>query len=177
VSRLLGQGIFSPSRPIPVESSMSLTPSLQRSCYLNVCSLGWVIESNTLRSVTSVFLSFVEPANRYRITGRAHRPVAFLNPLWLSVGTGLFTILFRLTMKTHQRGSLFSHEVSRKVSLESILSRPKSFNNKLIHITTGSFWCSGIWRWITDCRKRWNFPSHKSDPMITNRSPGNVRSN
>jgi hypothetical protein len=33
---------------------------------LNVCSLGWVIESNTLRSVTSACLSFAEPTNRYR---------------------------------------------------------------------------------------------------------------
>jgi len=37
------------SRPIPVESSMSPKPSLQSHVQLNVCSLGWVIESNTLR--------------------------------------------------------------------------------------------------------------------------------
>ncbi len=31
---------------------------------LNVCSLGWVIESNTLRSVASACLSFAEPTNQ-----------------------------------------------------------------------------------------------------------------
>ena len=33
-------------------------------CPLNVCSLGWLIESNTVRSVTSVSLSPPEPASR-----------------------------------------------------------------------------------------------------------------
>jgi hypothetical protein len=38
-----------------------------------VCSLGWVIESNTLRSVTSVFLSFAEPANRWERPSHRYR--------------------------------------------------------------------------------------------------------
>jgi hypothetical protein len=41
---------------------------------LNVCSLGWVIESNTLRSVVSACLSFAEPTNRWTGTGTpSHR--------------------------------------------------------------------------------------------------------
>jgi hypothetical protein len=33
---------------------------------MNVCSLGWVINSNTVRSVVCVSLSFPESANRDR---------------------------------------------------------------------------------------------------------------
>ncbi len=40
---------------------------------LNVCSLGWVIESNTLRSVTSVLLSFAEPGNRWERPSHRYR--------------------------------------------------------------------------------------------------------
>jgi hypothetical protein len=51
---------------------------------LNVCSLGWVIDSNTVRSVTCVPLSFPEPANRWERT--SHRNLFY--PLERPSGTG-----------------------------------------------------------------------------------------
>ncbi len=56
------------SRPIPVNRRFLLHPHFRAHMKLNVtvCSLGWVIESNTLRSLTSACLSFTEPTNRYR---------------------------------------------------------------------------------------------------------------
>jgi hypothetical protein len=41
-----------------------LHPHFRAHVQLNVCSLGWVIESITLRSVASACLSFAEPTNR-----------------------------------------------------------------------------------------------------------------
>jgi hypothetical protein len=41
-----------------------LHPHFRAHVQLKVCSLGWVIESNTLRSVASACLSFAEPTNR-----------------------------------------------------------------------------------------------------------------
>ncbi len=72
-----------------------LHPHFRAHVQLNVCSLGWSIESNTLRSVASGCLSFAEPTNRWTgtgepvpvnpltgtgITGRAHGPVTCLTP-------------------------------------------------------------------------------------------------
>jgi hypothetical protein len=42
---------------------MTLTP--EPMLQLNVCSLGWVINSNTVRSVPCVSLSFPESENRW----------------------------------------------------------------------------------------------------------------
>ena len=42
---------------------MTLTP--EPMLQLNVCSLGWVINSNTVRSVACVSLLFPESANRW----------------------------------------------------------------------------------------------------------------
>ncbi len=42
---------------------MTLTPDPM--LQLNVCSLGWVINSNTVRSVACVSLSFPESSNRW----------------------------------------------------------------------------------------------------------------
>jgi hypothetical protein len=41
-----------------------LHPHFRAHVQLNMCSLGWVIESITLRSVASACLSFAEPTNR-----------------------------------------------------------------------------------------------------------------
>jgi hypothetical protein len=51
-----------------------LHPHFRVHVQMNVCSWGWVIESNTLRSVASVYLSFPEPTNRWTGTGEpSHR--------------------------------------------------------------------------------------------------------
>ena len=77
---------FENSRPIPVNHQCLLHPHFRSHVYLNVCSLGWVIESNTLRSVTGVSSSFSEPDDRWE--GPSHRsgssrwrgsPVPFLD--------------------------------------------------------------------------------------------------
>ena len=50
-----------------------LHPHFRAHVQLNVCSLGWVIESNTLRSVTSVSSSFPEPANQWERPSHRYR--------------------------------------------------------------------------------------------------------
>jgi hypothetical protein len=41
--------------------------------YLDVCSMGWVTESNSHRSVTSVSLSLPQPSNRWERPSHRYR--------------------------------------------------------------------------------------------------------
>ncbi len=60
--------IFFERKKIPVNRRCLLHPHLRTHVQLNVCSLGWVIEPNTLRSVASACLSFDEPTNRWTLS-------------------------------------------------------------------------------------------------------------